>query len=83
MYGKRGNALGKRFRRLKAKLGFGDNKVFHSIRKIVFTILNNCDVKEGRAADIAGHKKKTITYGLYSGGTRVNLKLDEIKKIRL
>ena len=57
MYGKRGNALGKRFRRLKAA-GFGDNKVFHSIRKTVITILNNCDVREGRAADIAGHKRK-------------------------
>ena len=83
MYSKRGNALGKRFRRLKVKLGFGSDKVFHSIRKTVITILNNCDVKEGRAADIAGHKKKTITYGLYSGGTRAKFKLDEIKKIRL
>ena len=82
-HGKRSNALGKRFHRLKVKLGFGSDKVFHSIRKTVITILDNNDVKEGIAADIVGHEKKTMTYGLYSGGSGAKLKLDAIKKIRL
>ena len=83
VHGKRGNALGKRFHRLKARLGFGSNKVFHCIRKTVITILFNNQTPEGISADIAGHKIKTITYGLYSGGSGAKLKLDALMKIRL
>jgi len=67
-YEDRSNAVGKRFGRLKKKLGFGNEYVFHSIRKTVITIFENLGVGEGLTADIVGHEKKTITYGLYSAG---------------
>jgi integrase len=67
-YGDRSNAVGKRFGRLKATAGFGTRQVFHSIRKTVATLLENAQVPEGTAADILGHDKPTMTYGLYSGG---------------
>ena len=54
---------------MKERLGFGDEHVFHSIRKTVTTLLENAGVPESVAADIVGHEKQTITYGLYSGGT--------------
>lgn len=70
-YGDRSNAIGKRFGRLKKELGFGSKQVFHSIRKCVITQLERAKVPEGAVADLVGHEKPTITYGLYSGGMGV------------
>lgn len=67
-YGDRSNAIGKRFGRLKAALGYDSRLVFHSIRKTVTTLLENAGVQENVAADIVGHEKKTMTYGVYSKG---------------
>lgn len=80
-YGDRSNAIGKRFGRLRDALGFGGDLVFHSIRKTVATKLENAGVPEGVAADILGHKKKTMTYGLYSGGTDFGKKAEAIAKL--
>jgi integrase len=80
-YGDRSNAIGKRFGRLKAELGHGSEKVFHSIRKTVTTTLENAGVPEGVAADIVGHEKATLTYGLYSSGTSIIAKLKAIKHL--
>lgn len=80
-YGDRSGAVGKRFGRLKTKQGFGPQYVFHCIRKTVATMLENAGVQEGIAADILGHEKQTITYGLYSGGTSLELKQDAIEKL--
>jgi len=80
--GERGKALGKRFGRLKTDMGFkGRDKVFHSIRKTVGTLLEQAGVVEGVASDILGHEKKTITYGLYSGGSSMQQKRDAVHKI--
>ena len=49
-------------------MGFDDRHVFHSIRKTVVTILEDKGVSENVVADIVGHEKNTITFGLYSGG---------------
>jgi len=73
-YGDRSNAIGKRFGRLKAGLGHGPTHVFHSIRKTVVTILENAGVTENVVADIVGHEKPRITYGLYSGGASLEVK---------
>lgn len=81
-YGDRGDALGKRFGRLKRAQGFGDQFVFHSIRKTVATMLENAGIGENVAADILGHEKPTMTYGLYSGGTSLAVKAAAIKKLR-
>jgi integrase len=80
-YGDRSNALGKRFGRLKTDLGFTSNHVFHSIRKTVATLLEDAGVPENVAADIMGHDKPTMTYGLYSGGTSLVVRCEAIKKL--
>lgn len=66
--GERSGAIGKRFGRLKKALGFPETKVFHSLRKTVITTLENAGINENLTADIVGHEKPRITYGVYSGG---------------
>ena len=63
--------VGKRFGRLKTEMGYGKQHVFHSIRKTAATVFEQAGVPEGITADIIGHEKQTMTYGLYSGGTSV------------
>ena len=81
-YGDRSNAIGKRFGRLKKFLGFPDKKVFHSIRKTVVTLLEDAGVSENLTADIVGHEKPRITYGLYSGGHSLERMKEAIEKVR-
>ena len=73
-YGIRSAQLSKRFGRVKTQLGFGPTKVFHSIRKTVATVFERTGVAEAVAADILGHEKHTMTYGLYSGGSSTDQK---------
>lgn len=80
-YQDRSNAVGKRFGRLKEKLGYTEQFVFHSIRKTFTTLLEDAGVLENIAADILGHEKPRITYGLYSGGATLQTKLKAIHKI--
>jgi hypothetical protein len=80
-YGDRSNAIGKRFGRLKTKQDFSSRYVFHSIRKTFTTMLENAGVGENLAADIVGHEKPRITYGLYSGGASLETMKDAIQKI--
>jgi len=81
-YGSRSNAIGKRFGRLKAKHNYSSRHVFHSIRKTFTTQLENAGVLENVAADIVGHDKPRITYGLYSGGATLKVKQLAIEKVR-
>ncbi|WBU53579.1 tyrosine-type recombinase/integrase [Paracoccus sp. SCSIO 75233] len=81
-YGQRSGAIGKRFGRLKQDHGFGRSHVFHSIRKTVVTILENAEVPEGVVADIVGHEKKTITFGLYSGGSSLERKAEALAHLK-
>lgn len=78
-YGDRSNAIGKRFGRLKARHGFGPKHVFHSIRKTVVTLLEDAGVSENLTADIVGHEKPRVTYGLYSGGHSLASKAEAIR----
>lgn len=80
-YEDRSNAIGKRFGRLKTELGHGSSHVFHSLRKTVVTLLENAGVSENLAADIVGHEKPRITYGLYSGGASLKTKAEALAKI--
>ena len=80
-YGNRSNGIGKRFGRLKTELGFGAQFVFHSIRKTVVTILENAGAAENIVADIVGHEKTTMTYGLYSGGVSLTVKRQALAKL--
>ena len=36
----------------------------------------------GVAADIVGHEKQTITFGLYSGGNQLEVKREAIEKVK-
>ena len=80
-YDERSTGLSRRFGRLKSSLGYGPELVFHSLRKTVTTKLEQAGVSEGVAADIVGHEKQTITYGLYSGGTSMAQKMEAINNI--
>ncbi|WP_168927533.1 tyrosine-type recombinase/integrase [Nitrincola alkalilacustris] len=75
-YEERSSAIGKRFGRLKKDLGFGIDKVFHSIRKTFITELERAGVTEAVTASIVGHEYRTMTYGLYSGGVTINTKFE-------
>jgi len=80
-YGNRSAPLSQRFGRIKSSLGYGEGLVFHSFRGTVATLLENAGVDETVAAHIVGHKIKTMTYGLYSSGTKMSIKLKAINKI--
>ena len=80
-YGDRSNAIGKRFGKLKEGLGYTSDHTFHSIRKTVVTLLENLGVPENVTADIVGHEKPRITYGLYSGGNELEVKREALKKL--
>jgi integrase len=77
-YKDRSNAIGKRFGRMKAAMGYSPNFVFHSLRKTFVTLLENAGVPENLAADIVGHEKPRITYGTYSGGASLKNKAEAI-----
>lgn len=81
-YHDRSNAIGKRFGRLKKELGYGKHHVFHSIRKTFTTELERAGIGENVAADIVGHEKQTMTYGLYSGGSSMEQKRKAIAKVK-
>jgi integrase len=68
-YGDRSNAVGKRFGRLKTKLGFPKIKVYHSIRKCVVTKLDRAGFRETAVADVIGHDNPNMTMGRYSAGS--------------
>ena len=74
-------AVGKRFGRLKSAAGYGGDLVFHSLRKTYATTCEQLGIPEGIAADILGHEKETMTYGLYSGGTSVEQKKEAVDQV--
>ena len=70
-----------RFIEFKDTLGYGNQKNFHSFRRTFVTEMENLRVEEGIVADIVGHRKGTITYGLYGGGYRLEEMRREIIKL--
>lgn len=67
-YGNRSNAIGKRFGRLKAGLGYGEFHVFHSFRKGFATQLENANIPLNVSARLMGHEVEGQTFGNYSEG---------------
>ena len=55
--------------------------MFHSLRKTYATTCEQLGIPEGTAADILGHEKETMTYGLYSGGTSVQQKKEAVEEV--
>lgn len=80
-YGNRSGPLSQRFGHLKKSLGYGPKHVFHSTRNTLITLMQRAGVSEGIAADIVGHEKKTLTYGLYGSGSAEEQKLEAISKV--
>ena len=62
----RGNALGKRFGRLKTDAGHGPEKVFHSIRATFQTALWSQGVQRELISQIVGHQTGSITTDVYA-----------------
>jgi len=71
---KRSQYMVNRFSEFKNKLGFGSNKVFHSLRSSIITKFDHLRLKkENGITDemvkyLVGHKIEDITWGLYSNG---------------
>ncbi|KUJ77788.1 tyrosine-type recombinase/integrase [Ruegeria profundi] len=73
---------GKRFGRLKKRMGFDDSKwCFHSIRKTVVTQLQHSNIPEEITKYILGHENRAITFGLYSAGPSLDQKRKGISKL--
>jgi integrase len=66
---KHGWYIGKRFTNYRRSVGISDPRaVFHSFRKNVATALERARIPENEAVQLLGHKKMTMSYGLYSAG---------------
>jgi integrase len=79
-HAERSAAIGKLFGRLKKDLGFGRELVFHSIRGTVVNLLKDANCLEAVSADIVGHEKPTMTYGLYGGVASLKTKAEWMEK---
>ena len=67
--GKRSWYVSKRFTTYRRTVGVSaTGTVFHCFRKNAATALERARVPENEAVQILGHKKMTMSYGLYSGG---------------
>jgi integrase len=75
-FGDRSNAVGKRFGRLKQRLGYGPDHVFHSLRKGFATQLENAGQPLNVVARLMGHTQDNQSFGNYSDG----LVLEELKR---
>ena len=65
---------------MKTDMGFGNRHVFHSIRHTVAHLLESAECPENVAKDVVGHVKQSMTYGLYSGVTKLDLRAKWIEK---
>src|SRR5262249_17770605 len=73
-YGKLGDALGKRFSRLRDRLGFSPQHVLHSLRHTVSQQLRAAGVMPDLVSDILGHRVATSSRGV-SGPPEARKKL--------
>ena len=80
-YGERSQPIGKRFGRLKTELGFDRRHVFHSMREDHRShVFETAECPPGVAKDIIGHAKTDMTFGIYSGETRMDHRARWIEK---
>ena len=79
--GDRGDAIGKRFTKLKRSLGFSDRHSFHSWRGTVITMLEHAGVPEGTVQDLVGHERSTLAGSTYSGKSTFEMRRDALAKL--
>lgn len=79
----RADTMSKAFQRLRKAEGHEgkQDKVFHSIRNTVITMLERAGVPEGTVQDIVGHERSTLTGGTYSGKSTLEMKADALARI--
>ncbi|MEQ3634767.1 MAG: site-specific integrase [Thalassolituus sp.] len=82
-YGNRSGPLSTQFGRLKKDLGYGEEHVFHSLRKSFITFLQNNEVPGLTIASIVGHETGTITFDVYSAGPNAKQKLKAISTLKI
>ena len=75
------SSISSQFTNFKHSLGYETQKDFHSFRRTFTTMCENSGIPENVTADIVGHKKSTMTYGLYSGGSSIDVMRKYIKLI--
>ena len=81
-YQDRSNAIGKRFGRLKTKLGYPSRiSTAHSFRSTLVSQLRHKGVAESLVADLVGHDNPTITFGLYSEGASMEAMREALEKV--
>ncbi len=74
---KAGADAGREFTRFKQSLGFTDRaKAFHSFRKNAVAQWEAASVPETEVAQIVGHEKKGITFGVYGRGVSIRRKAE-------
>ena len=78
-YKKRGNAIGRRFLRLRDKF-YNHQYVLHSFRKTLATQMMTAGIPEAHAAQIIGHDIDTMTYGLYGEDIGFEAKVAAMEK---
>jgi integrase len=78
-YGNRGDAIGKRFTRLKTSLGFGAKHTFHSIRHSVIYLFRRagCDIEIRN--EIVGHESEHVG-AAYGGVVDLEQKKEWLEK---
>lgn len=81
-YGKRGDAVGRRFGRLRTALGFNDQYVFHCIRNTTVAMLINAGVPDIISQAIHGHKNTSMTGAYGQKGVSLEVKAKAIRKLR-
>ncbi len=64
----------------KSQAGRRTIPIHSKLKPIMARLLENAGVPENVAADIAGHDKPTMTYGLYSGGASLEVKRDALER---
>ena len=80
--GKRAFYTGKRFGRIKTKLGITRKGiVFHSLRNTFTSAAENAGVPENIAKLIDGHSRGSMTYGRYSRGVELKVLQQEVRKV--
>ena len=79
---KRGHYVGKRFGRAIRKLGFADSALtFHTLRNSFMQRCEEASIPESTVKLIVGHKRSSLTYGLYSPGLQLSTLAKELNKI--
>jgi integrase len=73
---KRGWYVSKAFTRYRRQLGLdGPGQVFHSLRNTFMESMEGAGVPESTVKLIVGHKRASLTFGHYSKGMRVDLRM--------